>query len=183
MKKPYLIQRCTYEERGNTNLGTITQEYHPDYMGSAEFEFGAMFDSLKRMNDNINQYKISDYIVSGKQVWFFIRGEEEIYIKEYITALEKLIKEKYGILKETIKFPFYYDKKEIKEFKEREKIYKKKLKNPNYTSTPWENVWWDLENNLIFSFDINAVVNWPICLKNSIKYREEQKNNKKVEVK
>jgi len=99
MKKPYLIQRCTYKERGNTNLGTITQEYHPDYMGSAEFEFGELPKSLRRMNDNINQYKISDYIIVGKQVWFFIKGEDEIYIKEYIDALEKLIKEKYGILK------------------------------------------------------------------------------------
>ena len=41
-------------------------------------------------------------------------------------------------------------------------------------------MWWDIENDIIFSFDINAVVNWDVCLRNSIKYMDENKN-KKVE--
>jgi hypothetical protein len=177
MKKPYLIQRCRYEEKGNTDLGTITQEYHPDYMGSAEFEFGELPKSLRRMNENINDYKISDYTISGKQVWFYTK---ETDIKEYICHLEDLIKNKYGILKEVIRFPDYYNEQELKSFDEREKKQQKRLKNPKWKNIPWENVWWDIENDIIFSFDINAIVYWPICLKNSIKYMDEQKN-KKVE--
>lgn len=177
MKNPYLIQRCRYEEKGNTNLGTITETYRPEYMGSSEFEFGAMPQSLRRMNDKIKDYKVSDYTISGKQVWFFVK---ETDIREYVHSLEDLIREKYGILKEVIKFPFYYDEKEINERKDKEKQYKKKFKNPNYELTPWENVWWDIENDLIFSFDINAVVNWPVCLNNSIKYMDEQKKIKEA---
>jgi hypothetical protein len=175
MKKPYLIQKCNYVEHGNTNLGTITQEYHPEYMGSAEFEFGELPKSLRRMNDNINEYHILGGTINDKQVYFFIKDHD---LNEYCDYLKELIIKKYGVLKEVIYFPFYFDEKEIRERKEKENKYKKKFKNSNYTLTPWENVWWDIENDIVFSFDINAVVYWPICLKNSIKYMDENKINK-----
>lgn len=176
--KPCLIQRCTYEEKGNTNLGKISEHYETDYMGSAEFEFGALPESLRRMGKDIGEYNLFDFIINGKQVWFWTKEKD---MKEYVEILEKYAKNKYDpdiSLKERTHFPCYYDEKEIQDFKDGEKKYQKKLKNKNYKSTPWENVWWDIENDLVFSFDINAIVNWPVCLKNSIKYMDEQKQKK-----
>ncbi len=48
MRNPYLIQRCMLRD----NIGEITgfdSVFRSDYMGSAEFEFGALPKSLRRI--------------------------------------------------------------------------------------------------------------------------------------
>ena len=51
----WLIQRCTIKP--TKDITGVDSLFEYDYMGSAEFEFGALSDSLKRICANIAKYK------------------------------------------------------------------------------------------------------------------------------
>jgi hypothetical protein len=58
---PYLIQRGTILE----NSGALSDAVRLDYMGRAEFEFGAMPGSLRRMETQ--QDKLASYVFKDVQ--------------------------------------------------------------------------------------------------------------------
>jgi hypothetical protein len=53
MNRPYLIQRAKFEKREGKGIDALLQF---DYMGSSEFEWGALPQSLKRTRENEKQY-------------------------------------------------------------------------------------------------------------------------------
>jgi len=55
-RKPYLIQRAKIRDISNLNKSGIDQVLQMDYMGSAEFEFGALPNSLKHIREHLNEY-------------------------------------------------------------------------------------------------------------------------------
>jgi hypothetical protein len=55
MKGNYLIQRCTFKEVFDP-AGGFDANIRCDYMGSAEFEFGALPKSLRRITTELNRY-------------------------------------------------------------------------------------------------------------------------------
>ena len=67
MNNPYLIQGARF----NVNIDTshlrkgIDTVLSFSYMGSAEFEFGALPNSLKRIRDNIHEYSYLQYSIPG----------------------------------------------------------------------------------------------------------------------
>ena len=54
MITPYLIQQAKFSDRSDRK--GIDSILAFDYMGSAEFEFGALPQSLKRIRENIDNY-------------------------------------------------------------------------------------------------------------------------------
>jgi hypothetical protein len=52
MKKPYLIQRGSFRGPSISNEAVISDAVSLEYMGSAEFEFGALPQSLRKMAEN-----------------------------------------------------------------------------------------------------------------------------------
>lgn len=60
MEKPYCIQRAKFDNNRPDKKG-IDRLLQFDYMGSAEFEFGALPASLKRVRKDLNNYIMFDY--------------------------------------------------------------------------------------------------------------------------
>lgn len=132
MTTPYLIQRGTIEDDSNTKgLDSIVSL---DYMGSAEFEFGALPKSLGRIRDNIAKYKYVTYTIGNKSITIFHNEQfNNVEIRDYLIALSNdQIR-----LKERSDFNTYI--------------------NPSKHDLEWQsrhphstNFWWDIENDIMF---------------------------------
>ncbi len=88
MEKPYCIQRAKFESR-NDKIG-IDKLLRFDYMGSAEFEFGALPESLKRVRANFNDYMIFDYSFKkfpSKSVTIYCKKEQYDFIGDILEEL------------------------------------------------------------------------------------------------
>jgi len=58
IKSPWLVQRAKFKDVKIENIVGIDSLLSMDYMGSAEFEFGGLPQSLRRMVANFNQYEV-----------------------------------------------------------------------------------------------------------------------------
>lgn len=65
-KKPFLVQRISYEENG------IDKRFFLDYMGSAEFEFGAIPKAFKKMRaiENCKIKRMKKNLPEGMILWY-----------------------------------------------------------------------------------------------------------------
>lgn len=92
---PYLIQRAEFKAPDNNKRKGIDAILRFDYMGSAEFEFGALPASLKRIRADMNQYTMFDYhflksdMMAPKQVTVFCKANQKKFVP---IILEKLAK-------------------------------------------------------------------------------------------
>lgn len=130
MKAPYLIQRCEIKRPlGDYRGKRFSQAVSLDYMGSAEFEFGAVPKSLRAMSEHgctlYTVPSITQNDVSLKVLCCFDEGE----LAEYSKYLLRMRNEKLGRLhtKESVRF------------------------DPSYSDDT--DLWWDIENHVMWSFD------------------------------
>ncbi len=90
METPYCIQRAKFENRNDrTGIDSLLRF---DYMGSAEFEFGALPASLKRVRNNMNdyimfQYTFKKYPAKSKSVTVFCKKEQYDFIGDILEQL------------------------------------------------------------------------------------------------
>ena len=65
MSKPYLIQRIMIRQQVAENESGVDKHFSFDYMGSSEFEFGALSKALKAMvaTQRETQIQIQDILV------------------------------------------------------------------------------------------------------------------------
>lgn len=124
--KPYLIQRAKFKYDPYRNGIDSILDF--DYMGSAEFEFGALPQSLKRIRKNISDYCISSFEIKNKKVCFFYSNKLIKNIKELIEIIDGLIDNKF-YLKEYCDFGNWIHSKE---------------------ETKNSDLWWDIENDYMF---------------------------------
>ena len=120
---PYLIQRAKFQD--NSNAKGIDSILSFDYMGSAEFEFGALPQSLKRIRKNISDYVLSEYLLNDKKINIFCKEKEKAEIYIILTGLSdnKYRLKEYCDLQDWIYF------------------------NPNILKSDF---WWDIENDYMF---------------------------------
>jgi len=149
IKTPYLIQRCTIQKfSGNQKVSEFLQF---DYMGSAEFEFGALPKCLREIFSIKNDLKIFR-VLYLKDLYVLCTESNIREIEVYLSRLCGL-----GdilILKEPIS---------IEKLLKKEKPYRR------------DNFWIDIENYFCFSFDKKALQNFRIALDNSISYMDKNK--------
>jgi hypothetical protein len=89
MENPYCIQRGKFENRKEKQ--GIDSLLIFDYMGSSEFEFGALPSSLKRVRANLDNYVQFQYSFTkypSKVVTVFCTKEQQEFIGD---ILEKLV--------------------------------------------------------------------------------------------
>lgn len=90
MNTPYLIQRANFEK--NKQGKGIDALLRFDYMGSAEFEFGALPQSLKRVRANKANYTMFQYSLKSKPscvLTVICEKSEQDQIGEIIEGLAK----------------------------------------------------------------------------------------------
>jgi len=122
--KTTLIQRAKFENRDyKKGIDSIVKF---DYMGSSEFEWGALPKSLGRIRDKINTYIYLDIPIKDKVISVFCRDNQKSEIKLYLTELS----ENKWRLQEYSDFDNYI--------------------NPSQHFKSRTDFWWDISNDVMF---------------------------------
>ena len=121
--KTTLIQRAKFENRDYKK--GIDSIVHFDYMGSSEFEWGALPESLGKIRDSINDYTYLDVPIKDKVITVFCKDSQKSEIKQYLTELS----ENKWHLQEYSDFDNYI--------------------NPQFMKSRTD-FWWDISNHLMF---------------------------------
>jgi len=97
-----------------------------DYMGSSEFEWGALPKALADMRKNITEYTYMDVPMNGKVITVFCNNKHKPDIKIYLQSLA----ENKWYLQEYSDFNYY--------------IY------PTEHCKSYTDFWWDIQNHIMF---------------------------------
>lgn len=127
----YLIQRAKFENR-DFKKG-IDSIINLDYMGSSEFEWGAIPKSLGNIRSRINEYTYLDVPLDNKVISVFCKDNQKSEVKTYLKELS----ENKVQLKEHSDFNTYI--------------------NPSKYEINWQDkrghktdFWWDIDNDIMF---------------------------------
>jgi len=146
LESPYLIQRMKLRKVAAGEGRSIDDLFSMDYMGSSEFEWGALPESLKRICRNIDAYELFTPLVNGQQIHDF-RGFPLVLIaprelhEEYGDFLVSLVGGAAGHLKEPSYITNNVSGKEW---------------NGKALSYGKVDAWWDIENDVFFAFGVVA---------------------------
>ena len=139
-KKPYLVQRGEIRKNPRAAEGEkISSAIEFDYMGSSEFEWGALPASGKRMV--VRELKLSvfnDFKNSQEQSLRLLSSFSDEQVNTYLGYLRKMYDEEYPA--------------DI-HLKERTCFYKDYYKGTRTTFLTKAEFWWDIQNDCIWSFD------------------------------
>jgi hypothetical protein len=164
IREPFLLQRASLKTTFDSSMKT-GDYLNLDYMGSAEFEFGAFPKCQIEIFAKLDKLKIFSTSHNGMELFFLSEEENK---KDYSKMLEKLIE---GNVRTKGRVALT----------EKQVTYTKKGKNtiPNYNDPNSNfsfNTWIDLTNNLIFARSPEILENLVLSIPNSIKYMDELKN-------
>lgn len=166
MKTPYLIQRAEINN-SRTDEMRFSQAVDLDYMGSAEFEFGATAKSLRALEKAFlnNSFGVHNlHLVDVAEI-----------TTESRSGNQKPLKVLHCFTNEEFKqyIPFLHKMRDGKLRAKENPRFESELKWP-FTSNSI-NFWWDIENHVMWSFDHEVMRKLPLYLQNSWKYMNEQK--------
>ena len=151
MHNVYLVQRGTVIDNPSKN-NRFSQNVTNDYMGSSEFEFGALPKSLRYIGENKSAYKmlkIQDFNHEGNVLYFYSNISDADMGKYLKTLSEMRNGTWHG--KESSRFEVGRNWGKEADF------------------------WWDLDNNVMFSFNKKMMDVLEDSIAVSLKYMNEQK--------
>jgi hypothetical protein len=160
IRAPYLIQRAKIETPLAEPDTRLSKAVDMDYMGSSEFEWGALPQSFRRIESKADAWicRLVPEITEDDvplRVWSALTDEEfEIY-KGYLETMRKPISREPGLYtKESVHFNVDY----------------KPFSQHSVT-----NFWWDLDNDVMFGFKKEFMKRVGNYVASSLKYMNEQK--------
>ncbi len=161
MREPCHIQRGEIQTPLASEDTRLSQAVSFEYMGSAEFEFGALPASFRRIEAKADNWKcrIVDEIKEGDtplRVWSAFTDEEFAQYVDYLKVLRASTKDravKRFYTKEAVRFEIDYD-------------------HGNYSRT---NFWWDIDNDVMFGFKKEFMKRVGHYVASSLKYMNEKK--------
>jgi hypothetical protein len=183
MNTPWLIQRATIKQPLAYHADRLSRVVEFDYMGSSEFEFGALPASFRRLQQQESNWKIR-YIAeiekedadTSLRVFSALNDAEfEIY-KGYLKRLRGLDGEPLQ-LKERTEFSLTEVKQHARRIEEERlrNMTSRRRGQRGYTPRPLADFWWDIENDVMFSFDVGFMLNITDYVKASLTYMDEKK--------
>lgn len=160
IRTPYLIQRAEINRPLAPATVRLSQAVNFDYMGSAEFEFGALPQSFRRIEAMADAWKCRTVpeIMEGEmalRVWSAFTDEEFEEYKGYLLRLRNPGKDSIRT-KEGTRFEAGREKS-------------------TYSNTDF---WWDIDNDVMFGFDKTFMNRVGDYVANSLIYMNEQKAKK-----
>lgn len=168
MRKPYLLQRCTTEKLHKFDPSLVTGKYlRLDYMGSSEFEWGAIPQFQRDLYNRLIDMKHYRVIHKGITLFFWCDNLDKVSI--YSQFIRDLIDKK-------------TQTKERVGFDAKETLYVGKNKTAlfNAPHAPYEHdVWFDLTNTTIIARHVDVLDNLRKTIGNSIRYMDNQKRKSK----
>lgn len=145
LEQPYLIQRG--QIKNSESFYRLSEVVKLDYMGSSEFEFGALPQSFKDMHskkDSLKIHTVNSIRKNHKQPLLVYGSLSNDELKQYVEWLTKIRNNDRSIhLKERARF------------------------NVDETTIDF---WWDITNGIMFSFNDNFMRSLPTYIKNSWQY-------------
>ena len=153
-RTPYLIQRGEIRRPLASPSARLSDAVNLDYMGSAEFEFGAMPKSLRALQasvDALQKTVLESIQVAGVplKVVHALSPEEIPQYEAHLLAM----RENKLRLKALSRFAANYESQ--------------------YSHTDF---WWDIDNHVMWSFDKGFMCRLPEYLASSWKYMDEATN-------
>jgi len=144
MEKPWTLQRCRFKTNiGKKNTHSLDETLSYDYMGSSEFEFGALNKSFKRILPELGKFRIikTDYKdCTGRELFFIGPGEK---FNEYSGFIPGILNG--DRMQETTEFPTLYKPDSWNQ--------KKALSGGgNQYYYTLHNINWDLDNDVFLIF-------------------------------
>lgn len=159
---PYLIQNMILRENP-PKKPSLDQLYQMDYMGSSEFEFGALPKSLKVFTNNFEDLEVEQSSIKNfEDSNLYLLGQKHIVSEYKDRYIEDLINGKL-ILKERTNIDFALKGKVKSEWNS---------KVVEFVPMRHPSAWWDIKNHVMFMFKQSAIYR----LKNSIWMVREIKN-------
>lgn len=152
MKTPYLVQRGEIKKPLLQGGNRLTHAVNMDYMGSSEFEYGALPRSLRALQAGVLQKHLIPDITQGEHQLRVISLFDDQQMVEYTEYL-KAMRAGQLHLKESSRF--------------------EADRQPSRFSVT--DFWWDVENHVMWSFHKVAMNRLPEWLQSSWKYMDEQK--------
>lgn len=144
IKQPYLVQRgtiCWPLAKATTRLSKAVDL---DYMGSAEFEFGALPKSFRSMENRPRLLRLFPSILLGDSA---LRVFSSLSDEDFALYGHYLLRLRVGDIR----------LKERSEFDDR-------------SSTPRTNFWWDIENHVMWGFHKKFMNRVPDYVNSSLAY-------------
>lgn len=135
LRAPYLIQRAKIKTPLAPEGTLLTEAIRLDYMGSAEFEFGALPDSLEALHKNRVRLRLIKVpsITDGERQLRVLSALSDADFAVYVGYLKKMRKPNNGIYT-----------KECTQFEERA---------PGTKFGGENDFWWDIKTHVMFSFN------------------------------
>lgn len=156
----YLTQRLINNKDVDKNSldSTFDSYFRVDYMGSAEYEFGALPKSLKRICKNLSEYKsftLKEFKTPDKEEAIRVFCKPDM-IEEIKNGIRKLISEKYYTIRS------------------KEQLYLYDNFHGENTAYNECDVWWDIEQDFFFTIGKHNMKNIETALKNTkVKFDKE----------
>lgn len=160
IKQPYLIQRGRIESPLAEPTSRLSRAVEFDYMGSAEFEFGAIPESFRRIETNADNFgirvvnELKD--ASGRSLRIASAFNDEEF-EEYLELIHKL------------RYPRAGERIQTKEAVRFEADYKP------FSDFSTTDFWWDLNNDTMFTFNKNFANRLINYVASSLKYMNDRK--------
>lgn len=157
IRTPYLIQRGEINRPLAPATARLSQAVNLDYMGSAEFEFGALPKSFRRIEAMADSWKCRQVaeIMEGEialRVWSAFTDEEFEQYKGYLLRFRNPGRDPIRT-KEGVRF-------------EADRV----MSKFSYTD-----FWWDIDNDVMFGFDKTFMKRVGDYVANSLIYMNEKK--------
>lgn len=174
--KMWLIQRGKIRRPLLDNTERLTPTINFDYMGSAEFEFGALPKSLRRLQavDALITIRVLNHIKDNQDRSLRVLSAlDDKQFAEYNRLLIDLRADKVR-LKEVSKFAAVEPVKPPPYVKSNAELRRWNMQMAEREQ--WKpDFWWDIENDVMFSFDKEYMNRLHDHLHASWKYMDEQK--------
>ena len=139
----YLVQRGKFKDVALEKIQGIDSCIEYDYMGSAEFEFGALGESLKRIISEMRKDNFDHTLIKVNFLYFWLYSVS--LNKDKVHNIELLFNDPSSYrLKEPLEIDSYFEGKTIKRLKKNCKKKTEVVNNLNY-----HDFWWDVENDWI----------------------------------
>jgi len=150
---PWLIQRWKVNSKWKPSL-KVSEYLKQDYMGSAEFEFGAIPKALREFHARLGRLVYTKLEVNGNAVHLLSLPE---HVEPYKAFLAEMAKDKYAVrLKERVRLAHILSN----------------CKDQTYMD---DDLWWDLDNVVAIALEKGPLMNLKDALVNSVKFMDEQK--------
>lgn len=142
-----------------------------DYMGAAEFEFGALPNSLRNLRAEQKNLRMYEVYLRGEQIPLYVYGAlNEQELSDYVDLLNDL-RNGTKQLKERSEF----SREELIRWRQHEAEQRIRNQKMGRKYTPYEttNFWWDLTNDVLFTFDEDLADRIPVYLEGSWKVMDQ----------